>query len=157
GGRSEGNQAGMITDGNYVVTMDEKPAKLVFWLVERGEPERLLTFRLTDIPLPTSPAVAAPRRVAPPPPLPAPPGGDHPYFERGGGTLVSRVQFGEKAAAGGELSIGLAAKSGGGWSPIRWTKVEVDAQGVARLGDLKPGTYRLLRSYRAKAGEAPSG
>src|SRR5262249_32446178 len=152
-----GSSDGRVTvqENAWLFQMEEAPVKLAWDLVERADPEKLLSFRMTDIPLPAPPALTPVPPAPSPQPLPPIAGEDHPYFERGGGTLVSRVQFGEKAAAEGELSIGLAAKSGAGWSPVRWTRVEVDAQGVARLSDLKPGTYRLMRSYRPPAGAAP--
>ena len=42
------------------------------------------------------------------------------------------------------------------WSPIRWTKVDVDRQGVARLEDLKPGTesgHFILHVQNTRGGD----
>jgi hypothetical protein len=109
-------------------------------------------FRLTDVPLPQA-APLVPRTA---PPAAAPEGGapdpDRPYYERGGGTLVSEVRIGEKTASEGTLQVGLATRSGREWGPVRWIEVPVDREGRARVEDLKPGTYRLLRVYRAGAG-----
>lgn len=125
----------------------DPPAKLVWDLVERSEPVRLCTFRLTDIRLPGPQNFVA--RKSPPPAAPAGDSGetDHPYYERGGGTLRTRVQLGDRPAGLGTLQIGLAPKTGIGWGPNRWMEVPVDAEGLAALKDIKPGVYRLLRTF----------
>jgi len=48
------------------------------------------------------------------------------------------------------LSLGLSARTGQESSPIRWIEVDLDKDGTAQLNDLQPGTYRVLRVYRAK-------
>lgn len=134
--------------------MQDQPAKLVWDLVERPDPVKLFTFRMTDIPLP-EPNTPQPRQQN------ARPGGaqaeTHPFFERGGGTLTSKVLVGE-AATSGTLQIGLAARATDGWGPTRWFEVELEDTGEFRLENIKPGTYRLQRVFRPREGEnAPKG
>lgn len=151
-----GNLQGIVRDASYTFFMDERPTRLVIDLAERSDPEKVLTFRLAEVPLPPAAGLAAGRRVNPPPPLTRkPPAADRPFFEAGGGALLSRVEIETRPAADGILAIGLAAKSGDGFGGIRWTNVDVDAEGWARLDDLKPGSYRVLRVYRPKEGERP--
>jgi hypothetical protein len=112
---------------------------------------------MANIPLPPTGVVApAVRPVRPPaaPPAPKPPP-DRPYYQQGGGILLNQVRVADKAAGEGTLSIGLAVKEGDGWSGIRWQNVDVDRTGAAKLEDLKPGTYRLLRVYRPSATPIP--
>jgi hypothetical protein len=145
------------TEGRFE-PIGEPVAKVLFRLVEKAKPEKLLTFRMQDIPLPPegvfAPLGPAPRPVNPPAPLRNGPeeGAERPYFQEGGGTLVSRIQVQGQPAGEGSLSFGVSQRSGGEWNTIRWFDVEVSG-GVARLPDLKPGTYRVLRVYRPK--EAP--
>src|SRR5205823_2819792 len=81
---------------------------------------------------------------------------ERPYYERGGGILLSQVRIAEKPAGEGALSVGLAAKEGADWSAIRWQNVDVGKDGTAKLEDLKPGIYRLLRVYRSSGAPATS-
>jgi hypothetical protein len=131
----------------------EPVVKAIFRLAERSDPETLLSFRMFDIPLPQA-SPFLPRKAPPPGQRPvAMPLPERPYFQQGGGILVNRIRIGNQAAGEGTLSLGLSVKTGEEWSAVRWTDVEVGQDGVARLEDLKPGTYRLLRNYRPA--EAP--
>jgi hypothetical protein len=137
--------------------IDEPVVRIVLQLVERSQPEKLLTFRMQDIPLPPEAVPAPPPRPAPrplAPPLPArntPAGGaERPYYQEDGGNLVSRSQIQGQPAGEGILSLGLSRKTGGEWSSIRWIEVEVNNRGEARLPNLKPGTYRIRRVYRPR-------
>ena len=150
GGSGVSNGRISLRDSTWIFPgVKEKPAKLVWELVERLEPVKLFTFRMTDIPLPApAPFVArkqAPKRTRP---ARATKREKYAFYQKGGGTLVSPVTILGKPARGGKLQIGLAPKRGEGFGAIRWADVEVDDQGVARLPDLKPGTYRLLRIYQ---------
>jgi hypothetical protein len=119
--------------------MPERAVRVAFDIVENAQPEKLVTFRLTDIPLPPD-AVRVP---------------EHPYAERGGGVLVARVQIGGKPAGGGTLLVGLSRRTDAGkWSTIRWTELPVDEKGTARLEDRKPGMYRLRQVYRPARGRS---
>jgi hypothetical protein len=154
-GENTGRGNGQVVIWDYTLLFRNVPeplVKLVWDLVEKDNPVRLCSFRMTDIPLPPAPRPAArPAGTRPVQPArPPAPGGDRPYFEREGGVLVSQVRLGERPAGEGTLSLGLAAKVDGEWSSIRWTDVEVSKEGMARLEALKPGTYRLLRRYRPK-------
>jgi hypothetical protein len=136
--------------------IDEPLVKVLFQLVERSQPERLCTVRMEGIPLPPEVVLAAPRPaphpVNPPPPVRAPStaGSDRPYFQQGGGILVSKVEPEGRAAVAGTLALGLSLKTSGGWSSIRWIELELGKDGQARLADLKPGTYRILRVFRPR-------
>lgn len=157
GGTGMGDGQLTLSDTQLVFpALGEPPAKLVWDLVERVDPVKLLSFRMTDIPLPTAPAFVP--RAAPPAAVPegSAPGEDRPFYEKGGGTLVTRVRIGERAAGEGTLQVGLAARSGRDWGPVRWTEVPVGPDGSARLEDVKPGTYRVLRTYRPKMPAPPT-
>jgi len=139
-----------VSDSTFVFPgMQDAPSKLVWELVERPEPVKLFTFRMTDIPLP-EPNTPQPRQ---PNARPGAPVATHPFFERGGGTLVSKVLIGD-AAAQGTLQIGLAARAADGWGPTRWFEVPVEEAGEFRLENVKPGSYRLQRVFRPREGEA---
>jgi hypothetical protein len=130
--------------------MEEPPVKVTWNLIAKERPERLFSFRMTDIPLP-EPGVFVPRRTVPPRIVrsgPAPP--NRPFYEAGGGTLVTRVQIGGKPAGEGTLQLGLAPKEGSGWGPTRWLDMDVAGDGIGRLADVKPGTYRVLRVFRPR-------
>jgi hypothetical protein len=151
-----GNGQFQLSDMSLVFPSgDDQPVKLIWDLVERSEPVKLFSFRMTDIPLP-APDVFVPRQKAPPPApgQPAPPA-DQPYYQKGGGTLVTRTQFQDRPAGEGILQIGLAPRTATGWGTLRWTEVPVSPDGTARLEDIKPGAYRLLRVYKPK--DAPAG
>lgn len=150
-----GGGGGRTYNLNYTFhRVNEPVTAAVFMLVEKGDPERLLSFRMTNIPLPGDP-IYIPRRASTRPARPgtASAAPERPFQETGGGTLVSRIQIGDQPAPEGTLSIGLVAKNGNEWSGIRWLEAPVNKDGLATLEELKPGTYRLLRVYRMK--EAP--
>jgi hypothetical protein len=152
GSNSDGRR--LLYDVNFGFAADEKPARLVFSMVEKAQPEKLLSFRLTDVPLPAAaPVIVAARAPRPPaPPAARNPAADRPFYQAGGGTLVNRVQLGDRLATGGVVSLGLAPKTGTAWGSIRWLDVEIGTDGTARLEDVKPGSYRLLRVYRPGEG-----
>lgn len=133
----------------------DPPARLVWDLVERSEPVKLCTFRLTDIPMPPAQNFV-PRKTVPA--APAAPGDSpetsHAYYQRGGGTLTMQVQIGSRAAGPGSLQAGLAPKTATGWGATRWIEVPVDAEGTAALKEVRPGVYRLLRTYRGAGATA---
>lgn len=145
-----GDQQFSVSDSVFVFPgLQDEPAKLVWDLVERPEPIKLFTFRMTDIPLP-EPNTPLPRQ---PNTRPGAPVVTHPFFERGGGTLVSKVQIAGGNALG-TLQVGLAARAAAGWGPTRWFEVAVEENGEIRLEDIKPGSYRLQRVFRPREGEA---
>jgi hypothetical protein len=102
------------------------------------------SFRLTDVPLPRARVfVPGMDRTAEPSSttvLPA-------FYQQGGARLAMPVKIGPVSAPDGTLQVGLARQLAVGWSPLRWVDAAVTG-GSARLVDLQPGTYRLLRSYR---------
>jgi hypothetical protein len=145
-------------EGRFPPT-DEPVVKIVVQLEEKAKPEKLLTFRMEQIPLPPegvpdapAPPAArpAPRPVVIPPPAARVPPAERAYYQKGGAVLTSRTIQADRPAGEGTLAVGLSVKENGEWSGIRWIDVPVDGSGVARLADLQPGTYRLLRIYRPK-------
>ena len=125
-----------------------------FSLVEKSMPEKLFSFRMTNIPLPST-EVFQPRRNLPPPPPTQNPSAvenpdNRPYFEKGGGKLLNRILRGDQTAGEGTLSLGLSVKEGGEWSGVRWIELPVDKDGAAALTDLKPGAYREQRTIQPK-------
>ncbi len=158
GGSSSSDGLVMVYDMTWAFPMDEPPAKLVWELVERSDPQKILTFRMNDIPLPGAAPFVAGGRVSPPPPLVRrPAGADRPFFEAGGGKIASRVQLGDQPAPEGTLSLGLSTKNGAEWGGVRWIEADVDKEGLATLEDVKPGAYRVLRRYRPREGAQPRG
>ncbi|MGV3722714.1 MAG: hypothetical protein ACO1SX_17565 [Actinomycetota bacterium] len=151
-----GNGQMSVNDSTYhFPNGDDAPVKLVWDLVERSQPAKLVSFRMVDIPLPDATAPPVVRPVAPG--VPAGPAQDHPFYEKGGATLVSKVQVGAKAPIQGTVQLGLAAKVGVGWGPIRWIDLDLEV-GVAKLEGLKPGSYRLHRKFKPADGDAaPAG
>ncbi len=123
-------------------------AKLVWDMVERGEMVKLFTFRMTDIPLPQ--AGLPGQRVRPGAAPPTAPVDRGPHYEKGGGTLVTRIEVAGKPVNGGTLQVGLAQKTGAEFGPVRWSDAAIGPDGTARVEDLKPGAYRVLRRYRPK-------
>ncbi|HTE20016.1 MAG TPA: hypothetical protein VK689_16755, partial [Armatimonadota bacterium] len=65
-----------------------------------------------------------------------------------------QVRIGETAAPAGLLLVGFTAEGPGSKGGIRWLQAEVTAGGQARVENLKPGVYRVRRSYRPQ--EPPS-
>jgi hypothetical protein len=151
GGSSSSDGQWMVYDTTWCFPgLEEQPTKLVWELLEKTRPEKLFSFRMVDIPLPQAGPFIPRRNPGPRPPATGPQGPKHPHYEEGGGVLVSSIEVAGKPAPAGSLQLGLAAQSGPDWGPVRWTDVEVTAAGVARLEDVKPGRYRLLRVYRPK-------
>ena len=151
GGGGGGGAEGARYNLNYRFIVQEPIVAVRFHLEEKSEPEKLLSFRLTNVPLPLEGVYVA--RKAMPRPTPAgsaTPAPERPFQEAGGGTLTSRIEILGQPVAGGAVSVGLALKTGAEWSGIRWTEVETGTSGGIRLSDLKPGTYRVLRVYRPK-------
>lgn len=130
----------------------DTPVKLVWELAERSQPVKLFSFRMTDIPLPDI-TLPAPPRPGVQPVVPAGPQQDHPFYEKGGATLVSPVLLEDKAPVQGTVQLGLSARVGTGWGPVRWLDLDIE-EGAAKLEGLKPGTYRLHRKFRPADGEA---
>ncbi|HTE18725.1 MAG TPA: hypothetical protein VK689_10140, partial [Armatimonadota bacterium] len=125
--------------------IDEPLTGLRFEFGERGEPQKLFTFHIPEVPLPN------PYR-----------GADTLYygalverdfgrssrdFAAPGGVLVSPVQIGERPAPPSFLSIGLAPADGSGRT--EWHQVEVSTA-PAQLAGVRPGAYRILRLYRPR-------
>jgi hypothetical protein len=135
-------------DSRYA-PIGEPVVKAIFQPMEKSDPVKLISFRMGEIllppagllALPASPMAALPERRA---------GPEWPYYDPGGGSLLSRVQLGNQPAGEGTLRLGLSLKAGGEWGSAHWIDVSVDQDGAARVQDLKPGTYRLLRLYLAK-------
>ncbi|MBI3910942.1 MAG: hypothetical protein HY320_08420 [Armatimonadetes bacterium] len=120
----------------------QAPAVRLEWnLLLCSDLEKVTSLRLTDIPLPSPPKRPAP---APKPPVTAP--------AVRTGSLACQVLIDGKPATPGKLAVGMATRQGRGWGPIRWRDVWLSAGGAARLEDLAPGTYRVLRRYATPSG-----
>lgn len=134
----------------------EAPAKLVWDLVERSDPQKLLTFRMTDIPLPAALEFDA-RAAAPERPMADTQAEERPFFQKGGGILISPVDVLGKPAGSGSLDLGLAPKTPDGWGAVRWIQRVDVIDGLARLESVSPGRYRLLRRFKPRDGDAVAG
>lgn len=112
---------------------------------ERGEASRAFSFRMKDVPLPPEGAFIPRRNVLLPgrTSTPAP----RAFYEAGGGTLVSTVKINGELPPGGALALGLAPKSGGENAGMRWVDLPIDKSGKVVLSNVRPGIYRVLRSF----------
>lgn len=159
GGGSSSDGQWQVSDTTWIFPgMAENPVKLVWEIVEKSEPVKLFSFRMSDIPLPDA-AVVVPR-VAGPAPAPRPaarPEAEHPFYQKGGGTLVGSVAVANQPVQQGVVQLGLAARTATGWGPIRWTEVVIGPDGKVRLEEIRPGAYRVLRKYRGDAAVRPGG
>ena len=144
GGGSYSDAEKTARDGIYLFPGVEEEITRIFWdFQEKSHPEKLFSFRLTDIPFPD--AAPAPPAGNAPAPQDAP--SNRPFYEKGGGTLVFSVQMQGKTVADGSVRLGLAQQTTEGWGPVRWLEAVVGSDGTVRLEDLKPGAYRLLRTF----------
>ncbi|HTE17241.1 MAG TPA: hypothetical protein VK689_02540 [Armatimonadota bacterium] len=123
---------------------------LVTW-VEKSPPERLFSFRMTNLRIPArtappvTPVVRKPpvvRRVARPKPL---------------ATLVSPIIGPVRPPLSGSVSLGLALKEGATWGSVRWVDALVTGNGLVRVPRIKPGVYRVLRAFRPRYGSVSPG
>lgn len=154
GGRTSSNTRQGVTEyelESLYPVISEPIVKAIFPLVERGEPRKLFSFRINDIPLPSE-GTFVPRLQPPPSRSPnAPAKVERPYHQPGGAALVFRAEIGGAPVDAGTVAVGLSPKQGAEWGPLRWQDVQVDKNGLAKLPDLAPGVYRLLRVYRTAA------
>jgi hypothetical protein len=152
--QSAGGGDGQMNFQDYTITytgMDEPAVKVVWDLVEKSDPVKLFTFRMQEVTLPEAGAFV-PRNAAPVRPATPEKEPDHPFYEKGGGTILNKVQILDQPGKEGSLQLGLAPKTAEGWGPVRWAEVPISEDGVARLEAVKPGVYRMLRRFRPKAG-----
>jgi hypothetical protein len=148
GGRSGSDgQTTVVENTLSFPGLSEAPAKLVWDLLDRGEIEKLFSFRITDVPLPRPVEFNA--KAAAPQPGTDTPVADHPFYEKGGATLVSPVTLPEKGVRSGRLDLGLSPKIGAGWGPVRWIQLDV-ADGEAKLENVKPGLYKIVRRFKPR-------
>jgi hypothetical protein len=132
--------------------LKEAPSRLLFDAVLKSDPDRRIPFRLVDVPLPApgpsrpAPAPATPRGTASAgrPELPS---------VRATGSLAAahggRIAGGVEGGGSreGRIAFGLSRQEAGGWSAVRWIEAPTDATGVARLSGLRPGRYRIRRTF----------
>jgi hypothetical protein len=69
---------------------------------------------------------------------------------------VLPVRLPDNGVRSGKLDLGLALRGAAGWGPVRWIQVDV-TDGEARLGDVKPGAYKVVRRFVPRDGELPPG
>lgn len=120
---------------------------------ERRRPLRAVTFRVRNIPLPPLDTPVEARQPllfstgvssaeAPRP---------FPYRQEPGATLTMRVLPPGGRPEAGVLHLGLAATRAGGWEPLSWLELPVAADGQVRVDHLRPGKYRVVRSYQRRS------
>lgn len=123
---------------------------VIFPMIWKTDPDHTASFHLRDIPLP--------RDGSPDPKQGAPAGKtldpEHPLYQADGATLVHQVTLQGRPAAGGRLLVRLSDPAQPAANPLQWLTCEVDASGLARLGPIKPGAYRMLRTYQPPSGVA---
>ena len=124
--------------------IDEPVVKVRTNLMVKAEPVRQLAFRLTDIGIPQAAPFVPARTGKGVDALPP----THPFYAAGGGTLVAQVRVDGRPAPAGTCAVGLSMEQAGAVSPVRWVDVSVDSAGATRLGNLRPGRYRVIRIYR---------
>jgi hypothetical protein len=153
--------------------VDEPLKTLLFDLSIKSSPDRRIRYRITDIPLPP-PVAGAPAAEGQPPKKKATGqrarsqepgarsgsaatssvteiGATAPFYDARGGVVFVRVTG---APAGSSLSLGLSRRDGATSGPWRWTDVPLAADGTARLGPLRPGSYRVRHSLAGPDGAA---
>jgi hypothetical protein len=115
--------------------IDEPITEVLVGAGGRGDLYRLTKLRLTNLMLPAAPRTRAENEAPPEPPR---------------GELTFLVQIGAGALPAGPVSIGLSRKEHNGWAPVRWQMADIDEKGVAHLAEVAPGTYRIIRRFRAQ-------
>jgi hypothetical protein len=156
------NSSGLTQNGQAVQELrsefppvKEPIRRVVYRTVEKREPRRLVSFRFENIPIP--PAGILPPVIAAPAPLSFKAPAYGPFSGEGGVDLQLRTELKGRAAPDGVLSVGLSRREADGWSSVRWQETEVELGGVSRIRGLRPGRYRLLRSYRPRVAVDPGG
>jgi hypothetical protein len=143
--------------------LKEAPSRLVLDALLKSDPDRRIAFRLVDVPLPPEyPAQPASgstnRRIGV-----APSRSDvtgvrvtGPLAAVNGGSLAGAVEA--TGAGGGRVAFGLSLREGSGWSAVRWIEAPTDAAGMARITGMRPGRYRVRRTFtRTTAGTSAAG
>jgi hypothetical protein len=126
--------------------LKEPPVRLVYNALLKSSPDRRLPFRLVDLSLPVE--GYRPSRAG---------SGDRgeggaltrisgPFAAANGGGLAGRVVIGGATVAG-RVSFGLARQEPGGWTAVRWYDVPTGPGDSARLAGLRPGRYRVRRTF----------
>jgi hypothetical protein len=152
GSRSAGNQDWQFQEAIWTAEGISEPITRIAWQwMQRERPERLLSFRMTDVPLPERNGLAIQVAQAKAPSQDQGSAEDRPFYEKGGASLESRVDLLGQPAAEGTVMVGLAPRAGAGWGPVRWVETSVGPDGAARLADIKPGRYRVVRAFRHPA------
>lgn len=147
---SAGNESWRRTEFTRTFRIGAPIVRVIVPFVRRSGHTTLARFRIENIPLPeleqeraaVRPLEASPFRgemLVP----------EHPFFRRDGALLTCRVTGRPGVPVGGTVVFGLSAPLGREWGPVRWVEAPVDNDGVARLPDLEPGRYRVVRMYLA--------
>jgi hypothetical protein len=116
-------------------SLEAPPARLVYDLLAREEPDEMLPFRLAALPLPER------EDVAPKPESRA-------FFASDGGSISFAVVDQAGKAVEGETDVGLELRGPQGWSGRRWIEVISDPDGRVKIEHLRPGRYRVHRVFR---------
>lgn len=147
GGFGNTSKRGTVSVRDYTVSftdMREPPALIRMQMMVRSGVPRKLPFIFGDLLLPDR--------------LPTGPeaGGDgpsigilaagHPLYAPAGGSVRVPVRRGT-AGEPGSVLVGLSRKDASGWGPWRWLEAQLDSSGEAVLAKIRPGTYRLARSW----------
>jgi hypothetical protein len=154
GGPMHADAVQAVCDTEWRFYVDEPLVRLAWNAIEPASEERLCSFRLEGIPLPPRPDFVPTSATPGAGPTSGGPGIEE-FRQEKGGSLVMRVILGAQKVTQGALSIGLAVPAGPGWSVARWTQLPIEPDGTARLNDLRPRKYRLLRAYHPRDLQAP--
>jgi hypothetical protein len=131
-------------------TLSAPAERLVFRIADRSRPERLVHFRMVDIPLPLPGAIGPAANF------------DDAVSEESrwslrdpqGGALSSKVLLQPGEDRRGLLRVGLAALDGARQSPVEWTTVPVGPSGNALVREVRPGRYRVFRAFQVPYAES---
>lgn len=134
GGRKGGEYTLVFSDAKEV-----PPTLKLEMIVRSGAPARL-AFTLPDMPLPDVQGLEEELDKAQG--AEGPLGEDHPLYAREGGTLLLPLK-GARPSLEGRLQVGLSRREGEGFGPWRRLEATLDRAGTARIGNLRPGHYRV--------------
>lgn len=123
-------------------SVEAAPARLVYEVFQRQDPSTSLPFRLSDLPLPNPDGSIFKPEL-------------RPFYADAGGILTFLVADQGGKPQEGEVAIALSRQEAGGWSGWRWLETATTAQGVVRLENIRPGTYRIQRIFRFEPAKAP--
>jgi hypothetical protein len=120
------------------------PAALVYDVWVKEDATEQVPFRLAGVPMPDRAPAERPEQ--------------RPFYQAdAGGVLTLRVTDRDGRPLEGEVTLGLARRTGAAFGPIRWLEVVTEADGSLRVSNVQPGVYRVTRLFRPAPGAKAAG